>query len=150
MKCRTNDEKVRLRQNMPQITRQWWWSIFYLQQNSGFEPRTNQKTAMYRQNEKQRETEIVNTEPRDTTLSKLLGVYILVCAVISGSWAVGYFQHSFLWVFLLICSLFILWKTKLTNIVQNRLYQEEIRIHRKRALRQSETAEWLNFIINRW
>lgn len=105
---------------------------------------------MRRQNAKNRDSGVVNTEPRDTTLSKLLGVYILVCCVISAAWALGHFEYSFLWVFLLISGLFILWKTKLTNIVQNRLYQEEIRIHRKRALRQSETAEWLNFIVNRW
>ncbi|XP_052057689.1 uncharacterized protein LOC127698326 isoform X7 [Mytilus californianus] len=103
-----------------------------------------------RRKNKNRESEIVNTESRDTTLSKLLGVYILVCFVVSASWAIGHYQCSFLWVFLLISGLFVLWKTKLTNIVQNRMYQEELRIHRKRALRQSETAEWLNFIINRW
>ncbi|XP_063430371.1 uncharacterized protein LOC134712590 isoform X2 [Mytilus trossulus] len=103
-----------------------------------------------RRHNKNRESEIVNTESRDTTLSKLLGVYILVCFVVSASWAIGHYQCSFLWVFLLISGLFVLWKTKLTNIVQNRMCQEEIRIHRKRALRQSETVEWFNFLINRW
>ncbi|VDH94950.1 Hypothetical predicted protein, partial [Mytilus galloprovincialis] len=68
--------------------------------------------------------------------------------VVSASWAIENYQFSFSWVFLLIIGLSVLWKTK--NIVQNRIYQEEIRIHRKKALGQSETAEWLNFIINRW
>ncbi|CAG2252189.1 unnamed protein product [Mytilus edulis] len=47
-------------------------------------------------------------------------------------------------------TIYRLYLTNRDTIYRKKIYQEEIRIHRKKALGQSETAEWLNFIINRW
>lgn len=90
------------------------------------------------------------TPTRGTTLDQIMKVYLLVVVMLSGSWVLGCMGYSFIWVFLLISTLFVVWKTKLTNIVRKHLEFEEGRIHRKRALKQSETVEWLNFVLNRW
>ncbi|XP_021363812.1 extended synaptotagmin-1-like isoform X2 [Mizuhopecten yessoensis] len=86
----------------------------------------------------------------EKTVNQLLWVYLLVSASLSLAWGLGVWGCSFLWVFIVIAALFVVWKTKLTNIVKRHLSMEEQRIHRKKALRQSETLEWLNFVFNRW
>jgi Ca2+-dependent lipid-binding protein len=84
------------------------------------------------------------------TVNELMRVYLLVVAIVSCSWLLGSLSFSFLWVFILSAALFVVWKSKVTSIVRRHVaYQEEI-IHRKRALNQSETAEWFNFLMNRW
>lgn len=82
----------------------------------------------------------------------LTGMYILVAGAVSCSWLIGYFELSFVWAFLLIASLFLIWQAKINKIVKHYLNIEEISLYRKRAFhfRQNETAEWLNFLVNRW
>ncbi|XP_060068931.1 extended synaptotagmin-1-like [Ylistrum balloti] len=89
-------------------------------------------------------------ESGEKTVNQLLWVYLLVSASLSLAWGLGVWGCSFLWVFIVIAALFVVWKTKLTNIVKRHLAKEEQRIHRKKALRQSESLEWLNFVFNRW
>ena len=88
--------------------------------------------------------------PRDETIAQLFGVYLYVSAAVTIAWVFGVYQFSFLWIFILISGLFVLWRSVLTKIITRRLVAEENIIHRKRALKQSETGEWLNFILNRW
>ena len=73
-----------------------------------------------------------------------------LCIVILISYICGYFQFSIL-APLLICLYAIwIWNIKV-NRIQNWFYSEhEAREQRKRAFYQSETVEWLNFLLNRW
>ncbi|XP_069116307.1 extended synaptotagmin-1-like [Argopecten irradians] len=89
-------------------------------------------------------------EHGERTVNQLLWVYLLVSASLSLAWGLGVWGCSFLWVFIVIAALFVVWRTKLTNIVRRHLAKEEQLIHRKKALRQSESLEWLNFVFNRW
>ncbi|XP_064601756.1 uncharacterized protein LOC135467816 isoform X3 [Liolophura sinensis] len=87
---------------------------------------------------------------RQSTENQMYYLYIFVAFIVSSSWLLGTFEFSFLWVFLLSAILFTVWKTQVTQLVRRHLQLEEVMVHRKRALRNSETTEWLNFIINRW
>lgn len=84
------------------------------------------------------------------TISQLLGIYFLVVLTISTAWVLGTFQMAFYWTFLLSGIIFVIWRTKLRQILRNKIFAVECLIHRKRALRQNESSEWLNFILNRW
>lgn len=84
------------------------------------------------------------------TISQLLGIYFLVVLAISTAWVLGTFQMAFYWTFLLSGIIFVIWRTKLRQILRNKIFAVECLIHRKRALRQNESSEWLNFILNRW
>lgn len=77
-------------------------------------------------------------------------VYILIAFVINLSWLLGWLGFSFLWIFALVFLTFVVWYTKVMTIVELYIKEREISLHRKRALRQNESAEWLNFILNRW
>ncbi|XP_052767239.1 uncharacterized protein LOC128208010 isoform X2 [Mya arenaria] len=85
-----------------------------------------------------------------SAVNQVMGLYIIVAFTIASSWLLGAFNFSFLWVFGLIFALFIVWKSRLRNTVERNLAWHKEQFHRKRALRQEETAEWLNFIVNRW
>ncbi|KAK7104209.1 hypothetical protein V1264_018965 [Littorina saxatilis] len=80
----------------------------------------------------------------------LTGMYLLVAAAVSSSWLIGFFEFSFVWAFLLIAGLFLIWKAKISKIIKQHLNLEESALYRRRAFRQNETAEWLNFLLNRW
>jgi Ca2+-dependent lipid-binding protein len=77
-------------------------------------------------------------------------IYIIVAVCICFSWLLGLMQASFLWIFLLILSLFLLWKTKVFALTEEFIRFKELQLHRKKALRQTETSEWLNFLIHKW
>ena len=70
--------------------------------------------------------------------------------MIAASWTLGVTGFSFIWVFLLIVITFTVWWSKVMTMTERHVRMKEMVMHRKRALRQSETAEWLNFFINRW
>lgn len=82
--------------------------------------------------------------------NQLVVMYLFVAVVVVSSWGLGTMSFSFQWVFLLLALLFMIWKVRLSALIRKKLHIEESNIHRKRALRQSETAEWLNFAVNRW
>ncbi|XP_061173076.1 uncharacterized protein LOC133182305 isoform X2 [Saccostrea echinata] len=84
------------------------------------------------------------------TISQLMGLYFVVVLAISTSWVLGTLQMAFYWTFLLFGVIFVVWRTKLRQILRNKIFAVECLIHRKRALRQDESSEWLNFILNRW
>lgn len=77
-------------------------------------------------------------------------IYIFVAIIIACAWILGVFEFSFLWVFGLIVITFLVWWGKVMTLTEQSIKYKEVLIHRKRALRQSETTEWLNFVINRW
>lgn len=77
-------------------------------------------------------------------------IYLFVSIIIIVSWLLGTWNMSFVWAFFLVFVTFLVWRTKVLSLTEEYIHQQEIFIHRKRALRQSETTEWLNFILNRW
>ena len=79
-----------------------------------------------------------------------LAIYIFVAFVIATAWILGFFEFSFFWAFGLIVLTFLIWWSKVLALTEQCIKHREVLIHRKRALRQSETSEWLNFVINRW
>ncbi|CAL1533878.1 unnamed protein product [Lymnaea stagnalis] len=83
-------------------------------------------------------------------VTSFVGMYILVAGIVALAWLLGYFDFSFLWVFISIAALFIIWKAKISRIIAQHLSHEEDVLYRKRAFRQNETAEWFNFLLNRW
>ncbi|XP_036359565.1 uncharacterized protein LOC115212982 isoform X4 [Octopus sinensis] len=76
--------------------------------------------------------------------------YLFVASIVAIAWLLGAFGFSFIWTLGLIGILFSIWKTKLFNLIRKISSLEQLAVHRKRALRQNETAEWLNFLFNRW
>ncbi|KAL4237453.1 hypothetical protein ACF0H5_002170 [Mactra antiquata] len=93
---------------------------------------------------------VVPVVPPRSAVNQLMGLYVIVAFMLALSWFLGNFSFSFLWVFGIIFGLFVVWKTRLREIVERNLDWHKEHYHRKRALRQEETAEWLNFIVNRW
>jgi len=79
-----------------------------------------------------------------------LYVYLFVATALGISWLLGVHQFSFFWVFLVIFVTFVVWKTKVLSLTEYFLQQCEVLLYRKRAVSQHESAEWLNFFINRW
>ncbi|XP_074652176.1 uncharacterized protein LOC141906731 isoform X3 [Tubulanus polymorphus] len=80
----------------------------------------------------------------------LLYLYMFVISAVSLAWVVGLWGLSFAWLLIVFVIMFAVWRTKVTQLIDQHLYNEHLLVHRKRAMRGSETAEWLNFIISRW
>ena len=77
-------------------------------------------------------------------------IYLFVVTVIAMSWALGMLGCSFLWIFGLIALTFLVWWGKVLHLTEEHVKYQELLLHRKRALRHNETAEWFNFVLNRW
>lgn len=77
-------------------------------------------------------------------------IYLFVVAVIALAWILGMLGSSFLWIFGLIALTFLVWWGKVISLTEEHVKYQELLLHRKRALRQNETAEWVNFVLNRW
>ena len=77
-------------------------------------------------------------------------LYIFVSAIIAITYVLGSMEFSFIWVFLLITLTFVVWWGKVLHLTEEHVKYHEQLVHRKRALRHMETAEWLNFVVNRW
>lgn len=84
---------------------------------------------------------------RDDTLLRLS---LFVCAVVAITWFLGAFGFSFVWTGFIIPLIFTVWYRKNCRIIDDRVREAEIQVHRRKALRDEETAEWLNFVLNRW
>lgn len=82
--------------------------------------------------------------------NELYRLTVTICILIVISYVLGYFQTSFL-VPIVLCGYALwVWKIK-TNRIHDWFFNEhEMREHRRRALNQSETVEWLNYLLNRW
>ena len=77
-------------------------------------------------------------------------LYIFVSAIITAAYVLGSMEFSFIWVFMLIALTFVVWWGKVLHLTEEHVKYHEQLVHRKRALRHMETAEWLNFVVNRW
>lgn len=66
------------------------------------------------------------------------------------AWLLGKTDVSILWIFSLLAWIFFWWKNTATKVIDLAAKQAEIDKRREKALSNAETAEWLNFIINRW
>ena len=73
---------------------------------------------------------------------------MLIFTVIA--WLLGKTDVSILWIFFLLAWIFFWWKNTATKVIDLAAKQAEIDKRREKALSNAETAEWLNFIINRW
>ena len=84
---------------------------------------------------------------RDDTQLRLS---LFVCGVVAITWFLGAFGFSFVWTGFIIPLIFTVWYRKNCRIIDDRVREAEIQVHRRKALRDEETAEWLNFVLNRW
>ena len=84
---------------------------------------------------------------RDDTQLRLS---FFVCAVVVLTWFLGAYDFSFVWSVFIIPLIFTVWYRKNCRIIDDRVREAEIKVHRRKALRDEETAEWLNFVLNRW
>jgi len=84
---------------------------------------------------------------RDDTQLRLS---FFVCAVVVLTWFLGAYGFSFVWSGFIIPLIFTVWYRKNCRIIDDRVREAEIKVHRRKALRDEETAEWLNFVLNRW
>jgi hypothetical protein len=84
---------------------------------------------------------------RDAQLSWTL---IFVAVSVVCSWLLGTTGLSLAWLLLLLALVAAVWKTSLVRLVEAAVHYETLRVRRKRALSQDETAEWFNFLLNRW
>lgn len=75
-------------------------------------------------------------------------ISMLIFTIIA--WLLGKTDVSVLWIFLLLASIFFWWKNTATKVIDLAAKQAEIDKRREKALSNAETAEWLNFVINRW
>ncbi len=96
------------------------------------------------------EEEELNKSAQVSRENQQLAVYLFVCVITILAWILGTLDFSFVWIFLLIVVTFMIWWGKLMKLVEDHIKWKELVVHRRRALRQSETAEWLNFVLNRW
>ena len=88
--------------------------------------------------------------PPKSAVNQLMSLYLVVACTVCIAWFLGTQSFSFLWVFLLVFVLFMIWRGRLRRVVEHNIEWHRENLCRKRALRQDETAEWLNFLINRW
>lgn len=66
------------------------------------------------------------------------------------AWLFGFFGFSIAWALLLIISVHIVWWGSLSRLIEESLAYEKRQLQRRKALSNEETAEWFNFILNRW
>ncbi|XP_063216806.1 extended synaptotagmin-2-like [Bacillus rossius redtenbacheri] len=97
----------------------------------------------------------LEAEPQDCDLllthrAQLDHALALVAAAAAGSWLLGAAGLSVAWMLLLLVLLVSLWKAHAARLLGAAVRGEEARVRRRRALRPDETAEWLNFLVNRW
>ncbi|ESN99313.1 hypothetical protein HELRODRAFT_162834 [Helobdella robusta] len=77
-------------------------------------------------------------------------LYIFILSMLLLSFFLGYFQFSLFWIFIIGLLTLFVWNRRALDLTERFIWEQETLLHRKRALRQNETCEWLNFLINRW
>ncbi|XP_065354006.1 uncharacterized protein LOC135948588 isoform X3 [Cloeon dipterum] len=93
------------------------------------------------------ETELANKSQRDAQLGWM---FAFVAGSVFASWALGATGVSVAWLFLLLALLAAVWRASLRRLVEGAIRYETLRVARRRALSVDETAEWFNFLLNRW
>jgi Ca2+-dependent lipid-binding protein len=77
-------------------------------------------------------------------------VYLIICIVIVIAWILGSWHFSFVWIVGIAFITLIIWCNKVVKLTERNLQYREAALHRRQSLRESESAEWLNFLLNRW
>ncbi|XP_059473484.1 uncharacterized protein LOC132195473 isoform X2 [Neocloeon triangulifer] len=93
------------------------------------------------------ETELANKSQRDAQLGWM---FAFVAGSVFASWALGATGVSVAWLLLLLALLAAVWRASLRRLVEGAIRYETLRVARRRALSVDETAEWFNFLLNRW
>jgi Ca2+-dependent lipid-binding protein len=77
-------------------------------------------------------------------------MFAFVAGSVLASWALGATGVSVAWLLLLLALLAAVWRASLKRLVEGAIRYETLRVARRRALSVDETAEWFNFLLNRW
>lgn len=84
---------------------------------------------------------------RENQYQRLI-ISMLIFTIIA--WLLGKTDVSIIWIFALLAWVFFWWKNTATRVIDLAATQAEIDKRREKSLMNAETAEWLNFLINRW
>ena len=87
------------------------------------------------------------TPPRQYQQQRLI-IWLLIFTVLA--WVLGRCEVGFLWIFLLLVWMILWWNNNAARIIEIAAEEVENDLRRKKAQTNSETAEWLNFLLNRW
>lgn len=66
------------------------------------------------------------------------------------AWLLGRLEFGFFWLLALIILVFIWWRNKISWLLELVCKDADLEARRDRAFQDTETVEWLNFILNRW
>ena len=66
------------------------------------------------------------------------------------AWIFGRFGFGIMWLVPFLVILFSWWNRTSSEVLETATRLADIQAHRERAFKNTETAEWLNFIVNRW
>lgn len=66
------------------------------------------------------------------------------------AWIFGRFGLGLVWLVPFLVLVFSWWNRTSSEILETTSRLADIQAHRERAFKNAETAEWLNFIVNRW
>ncbi|XP_046860503.1 uncharacterized protein PYUK71.03c-like isoform X2 [Xenia sp. Carnegie-2017] len=66
------------------------------------------------------------------------------------AWIFGSFGIGFIWLIPFLFLVFTWWNRTSAHVLKTSMRFAEMQAHRERAFQNAETAEWLNFVINRW
>lgn len=76
--------------------------------------------------------------------------HAFVASTILMAWFLGAFGFSVAWVLILIASIHVLWWSSVVRLIEESIQYERLKVRRQKAVQHDESAEWLNFIVNRW
>ncbi|KAL0269628.1 UNVERIFIED_CONTAM: hypothetical protein PYX00_007297 [Menopon gallinae] len=82
--------------------------------------------------------------------SNLHWIFVLIYGSALFSWIIGSIGLSFAWIVILVSTALAIFSSSVSRIIQDARNEEIVKIRRRKALSQDETAEWLNFLFNRW
>lgn len=66
------------------------------------------------------------------------------------AWIFGRLGLGLVWLVPFLVFVFSWWNRTSSEILETTSRLADIQAHRERAFKNAETAEWLNFIVNRW
>ncbi|XP_021917858.1 uncharacterized protein PYUK71.03c-like isoform X2 [Zootermopsis nevadensis] len=82
--------------------------------------------------------------------AELIWTLMFVALSVVCSWLLGTAGLSLAWLLFLLALVVAVWKSSLVKLVEAAVKYETLRVRRKRVHNQDETAEWFNFLFNRW
>ncbi|PAA65306.1 hypothetical protein BOX15_Mlig019212g2 [Macrostomum lignano] len=95
------------------------------------------------------EQEILGDNASSQRLQMLL-MYLIVAASVLLAYGLGCLGFSGAWPTLLLAVLFHLWRVRVARLTQVAVQRAALLATRRRAMSGAESAEWLNFLVNRW